>query len=74
MNVCHLFITFLSPDPIISQLKWVVVGIVVLMLCVCVIVVIGYILYHYLMGIGQETPYTLVIQTTCTHALALNSP
>ncbi|TNM95060.1 interleukin-20 receptor subunit alpha [Takifugu flavidus] len=46
-------------DPLVIQLQWVIMGIVVPFLCVCVIVVIGRILYQYLMGMGQKTPYTL---------------
>lgn len=81
MNARHVFISFLSLrlplDPVVSQLKWVVVGIVVPLLCVCLMVVIGYILYQYLMGIGQKTPYMLVISTTLklnTHSLAFKMP
>lgn len=65
MNARHVFISFFSPrlppDPVVSQLQWVVVGIVVPLLCLCIMVVIGYILHQYLMGIGQKTPYSLVI-------------
>lgn len=53
----------LPPDPVIGQLQRVVVGIVVPSVCMCMLVVIGYLLYHYLMGKGQKTPYILVMQT-----------
>ncbi|XP_051792987.1 LOW QUALITY PROTEIN: interleukin-20 receptor subunit alpha [Acanthochromis polyacanthus] len=46
-------------DPVIEQMQWVVVGIVVPSLCVCVIVVAAYFLYHYLTGKGQKSPYIL---------------
>lgn len=51
----------LPPDPVVSQLHSVVVGIAVPLLCVSIMVVIGHILYQYLMGVGQKTPYILVI-------------
>ncbi|XP_044024284.1 interleukin-20 receptor subunit alpha isoform X2 [Siniperca chuatsi] len=47
------------PDPVIGQLKTVVVGIVVSSVCVCMLVVVGYLLYHYLTGKGQKSPYIL---------------
>ncbi|XP_034554986.1 interleukin-20 receptor subunit alpha [Notolabrus celidotus] len=47
------------PDPVMAQLKWMVVGIVVPTVCMCILVVIGCILYQYLTGKGQKSPYTL---------------
>ncbi|XP_023140763.1 interleukin-20 receptor subunit alpha [Amphiprion ocellaris] len=46
-------------DPVVVQMQWVVVGIVVPSLCVCVMVVAAYFLYHYLTGKGQKNPYIL---------------
>ncbi|XP_074541756.1 interleukin-20 receptor subunit alpha [Halichoeres trimaculatus] len=47
------------PDPLVAQLQWVVVGIVVPFACMCALVVIGCLLYQYLTGKGQKSPYTL---------------
>ncbi|KAF1376480.1 hypothetical protein PFLUV_G00211940 [Perca fluviatilis] len=46
-------------DPVIGQLKRVVVGIVVPSVCMCMLVVVGYHLYRYLSGKGQKSPYIL---------------
>lgn len=46
-------------DPLIGQLRWVIVGIVVPAVCICVLVVVGYLLYRYLSGKGQKSPYIL---------------
>ncbi|CAG5928178.1 unnamed protein product [Menidia menidia] len=46
-------------DPVIEQLQVVIVGIVVPSLFICVIVVVGYLLYHYVAGRGQKSPYIL---------------
>lgn len=48
------------PDPVMGQLKRVVVGIVVPSLCLCMCLVVGYVLYRYLSGSGQKSPLTLV--------------
>ncbi|XP_041660745.1 interleukin-20 receptor subunit alpha [Cheilinus undulatus] len=53
----HCIIT--PPDPWIAQLRWVVVGIVVPSACMCLLGVAGYLLYQYLTGKGQKSPYTL---------------
>uniref|UniRef100_UPI0037E7F72F interleukin-20 receptor subunit alpha n=1 Tax=Semicossyphus pulcher TaxID=241346 RepID=UPI0037E7F72F len=47
------------PDPWIAQLQQVVVGIVVPCACMCMLVVVGYLLYQYLSGKGQKSPYIL---------------
>ncbi|XP_070843686.1 interleukin-20 receptor subunit alpha [Chaetodon trifascialis] len=47
------------PDPVIGQLQRVVVGIVVTSGCMCMLLVVGYLLYHYVTGTGQKTPYIL---------------
>ncbi|CAJ1077322.1 interleukin-20 receptor subunit alpha [Xyrichtys novacula] len=47
------------PDPWIAQLQWVFVGIIVPSACICILVVICYVLYQYLTGKGQKSPYTL---------------
>ncbi|XP_028296136.1 interleukin-20 receptor subunit alpha isoform X2 [Gouania willdenowi] len=47
------------PDPVVEHLKKVIVGIAVPALFLCVIVVVCYILYQYLTGNGQKSPYTL---------------
>ncbi|XP_076612549.1 interleukin-20 receptor subunit alpha [Chaetodon auriga] len=47
------------PDPVIGQLQRVIVGIVVTSVCMCMVLVVGYLLYHYLTGTGQKTPYIL---------------
>ncbi|XP_054475039.1 interleukin-20 receptor subunit alpha [Anoplopoma fimbria] len=46
-------------DPVIAQLKWVIVGIVVPSVCVCMVGVVGYLLHRYLSGKGQKSPYIL---------------
>ncbi|XP_072218285.1 interleukin-20 receptor subunit alpha [Leuresthes tenuis] len=46
-------------DPMIVQLKMIVVGIVVPSLFICITVVAGYLLYPYLTGRGRKTPYIL---------------
>ncbi|KAM4522154.1 interleukin-20 receptor subunit alpha [Odontesthes bonariensis] len=46
-------------DPVIVQLQMIVVGIVVPSLFICIIGVAGYLLYPYLTGRGQKTPYML---------------
>lgn len=46
-------------DPLIEQMQWVIVGIVVPSLCICIIVVAAYFLHHYLTGKGQKSPYIL---------------
>ncbi|XP_051908718.1 interleukin-20 receptor subunit alpha isoform X2 [Hippocampus zosterae] len=46
-------------DPVIGQVQMAVVGIVCPSLCICIVLVVGYILYHYLMGNGQKRPHTL---------------
>lgn len=43
-------------DPVIEQLQGVVVGIVVPSLCICIIVLISYLLYNYLNGDGHKRP------------------
>ncbi|XP_061668909.1 interleukin-20 receptor subunit alpha [Syngnathoides biaculeatus] len=48
-----------AKDPVSGQVWMVVVGIAVPSLCICVLLVISYILYHYLMGNGQKRPNTL---------------
>ncbi|XP_061609019.1 interleukin-20 receptor subunit alpha [Phyllopteryx taeniolatus] len=48
-----------SKDPVTGQVRMVVVGIVVPSLCICILLVVGYVLYHYLMGNGQKRPNTL---------------
>ncbi|TMS12203.1 Interleukin-20 receptor subunit alpha [Larimichthys crocea] len=47
------------PDPVVDELKRVVVGVVVPTVCMCMLAVVGYLLYHYLMGKGQKSPYIL---------------
>ncbi|KAM6992396.1 interleukin-20 receptor subunit alpha [Tautogolabrus adspersus] len=47
------------PDPLIAKLQMVVVGIVVPTACICLLVVVGYLLYQYLTGKGQKSPYIL---------------
>ncbi|KAG8011211.1 Interleukin-20 receptor subunit alpha, partial [Nibea albiflora] len=47
------------PDPVVDQLKRVVVGVVVPSVCMCMLTVAGYLLYHYLMGKGKKSPYIL---------------
>nr|XP_046228374.1 interleukin-20 receptor subunit alpha [Scatophagus argus] len=47
------------PDPVIGQLQMVVVGTVVPFVCICMLLMVGYILYHYLMGKGAKNPYML---------------
>lgn len=46
-------------DPVTGQLKSVVVSIVVPTVCMCMLVVVGYLLYQYLTGKGQKSPYIL---------------
>ncbi|XP_008296014.1 uncharacterized protein LOC103369148 [Stegastes partitus] len=46
-------------DPVIEQMQWVVVGVVVPSLCVCLIAVAAYLLHHYLTGKDQKSPYIL---------------
>uniref|UniRef100_A0A3B5AA28 Uncharacterized LOC103369148 n=1 Tax=Stegastes partitus TaxID=144197 RepID=A0A3B5AA28_9TELE len=47
-------------DPVIEQMQWVVVGVVVPSLCVCLIAVAAYLLHHYLTGKDQKSPYILL--------------
>lgn len=47
-------------DPVIDQLQRVVVGIVVPTLFLCIIVLAGYLLYNYLSGKDQKSPFILV--------------
>ncbi|XP_037541044.1 interleukin-20 receptor subunit alpha [Nematolebias whitei] len=56
-SVWHCITT--PKDPVIEQLQSSLVGIVVPGLCICMFVVIGYILYHYLTGNDQKIPRTL---------------
>lgn len=58
----HLCLYF-PPDPLIGQLQIVVVGIVIPSVCMCMLAVVGYFLYRYLMGKGQKSPYILVKHT-----------
>ncbi|XP_032398589.1 interleukin-20 receptor subunit alpha [Etheostoma spectabile] len=46
-------------DPVIGQLQRVVVGIVVPSVCMCMLVLVSYLLYRYLSGKGQKSPYIL---------------
>nr|XP_061806430.1 interleukin-20 receptor subunit alpha-like [Nerophis lumbriciformis] len=46
-------------DPVTSQVQSVVVGIVVPSLFICIFLVVGYVLYHYLRGNGQKKPDAL---------------
>ncbi|XP_077409474.1 interleukin-20 receptor subunit alpha [Vanacampus margaritifer] len=46
-------------DPIPVQVQMAIFGIVVPSLCMCIFLVVGYILYHYLMGNGRKNPITL---------------
>lgn len=57
-------ISFTLSDPMVEQLKKVVVGIVVPSFCICMFVVIGYVLHHYLTGNGQKSPVNLVRQVS----------
>ncbi|XP_041830941.1 interleukin-20 receptor subunit alpha [Melanotaenia boesemani] len=59
-------------DPMIEQLQKMVVGIVVLSSCICIIMLVGYLLYNYLTGRGQKTPYML--NPPCFHQLPLMLP
>uniref|UniRef100_A0A673BZM0 Interleukin 20 receptor, alpha n=1 Tax=Sphaeramia orbicularis TaxID=375764 RepID=A0A673BZM0_9TELE len=54
-------------DPVITQLKRIVVGIVVPSVCICFLVVGGYVLYHYLTGKDQKNPYFLLPLDTKEH-------
>ncbi|XP_047430200.1 interleukin-20 receptor subunit alpha [Mugil cephalus] len=56
-SVWHCITT--PQDPVIEQLKKAVVGIVVPSFCICMMIVVGYILYHYLTGNGQKSPVIL---------------
>ncbi|XP_051264542.1 interleukin-20 receptor subunit alpha [Dicentrarchus labrax] len=47
------------PDPVIGQLRRVVVGIVVPLVCMCMLLVVGYVLYYYLTGKEEKSPYIL---------------
>uniref|UniRef100_A0A3B5LQK1 Fibronectin type-III domain-containing protein n=1 Tax=Xiphophorus couchianus TaxID=32473 RepID=A0A3B5LQK1_9TELE len=53
-SVWHCITT--PQDPIIMQLQRVVVGIVVPSLCICIIVLVSYLLYNYLSGKEQTSP------------------
>uniref|UniRef100_A0A146Y5N4 Interleukin 20 receptor, alpha n=1 Tax=Fundulus heteroclitus TaxID=8078 RepID=A0A146Y5N4_FUNHE len=53
----HCIVT--PQDPVIEQLQQVVVGIVVPALCICIIVVVSYLLYNYLAGKEQRMPFRL---------------
>lgn len=58
---CDMFLVpLLPPDPVIVQLRMMIVGIVVPVVVICILVVVCYLLHHYLMGKGHETPYMLV--------------
>ncbi|KAM4712630.1 interleukin-20 receptor subunit alpha [Anableps anableps] len=46
-------------DPVIVQMQQVVMGIVVPSLCICIIVLVSYLLYNYLSGKGQKSPFIL---------------
>ncbi|XP_017264497.1 interleukin-20 receptor subunit alpha [Kryptolebias marmoratus] len=48
-------------DPVIEQLQSSLVGIVVPALCICVLMVVGYVLYHYLTASDQKSPPILKI-------------
>ncbi|KAK5853110.1 hypothetical protein PBY51_006929 [Eleginops maclovinus] len=50
-------------DPVIGQLQQVVVGIVVPSVCMCMLVVVGYLLHRYLSGKGQKSPFILNLPT-----------
>ncbi|KAF3849725.1 hypothetical protein F7725_019444 [Dissostichus mawsoni] len=50
-------------DPMIGHLQRVVVGIVVPFVCMGMLVVVGYLLYNYLSGKGQKSPYILNLPT-----------
>ncbi|XP_077367501.1 interleukin-20 receptor subunit alpha [Festucalex cinctus] len=50
-------------DPVLVQVKMAVLGIVVPSLCICILLVVGYILYHYLKGNGRKRPITLDVGT-----------
>ncbi|XP_043962281.1 interleukin-20 receptor subunit alpha [Gambusia affinis] len=56
-SVWHCITT--PQDPVIMQLQRVVVGIVVPSLCICIIVLVSYLLYNYLSGKGQTSPHIL---------------
>ncbi|KAF7667778.1 hypothetical protein LDENG_00048560 [Lucifuga dentata] len=46
-------------DPLIGQLQRIVIGIVIPAACICVLMVVGYLLYHYLRGTGTKSPHIL---------------
>lgn len=46
-------------DPVIAQLKRIIVGIVVPSVCICFLVVAGYVLHYYLTGKDQKSPLIL---------------
>nr|XP_057913040.1 interleukin-20 receptor subunit alpha [Doryrhamphus excisus] len=46
-------------DPVKEQLQKVVVGIVVPSMCICILMVVGYLLYHYLTGKEHKRPSVL---------------
>ncbi|XP_067428932.1 interleukin-20 receptor subunit alpha [Thunnus thynnus] len=62
----------MSRDPVIGQLQRVVVGIVVSSACMCMLLVVGYLLYHYLTGKGQKSPY--ILDTPSFHSAPLTFP
>lgn len=53
-------VPLLPPDPVIVQLQMIIVGIAVPVVVICILVVVCYLLHHYLMGKGHKIPYTLV--------------
>ncbi|XP_007561075.1 interleukin-20 receptor subunit alpha [Poecilia formosa] len=56
-SVWHCITT--PQDPVIVQLQQVVVGIVVPSLCICIIMLLSYLLYNYLSGKGRASPPVL---------------
>ncbi|XP_029281719.1 interleukin-20 receptor subunit alpha [Cottoperca gobio] len=59
-------------DPVIGQLQRVVVAIIVPSVCICMMVVVGYLLYRYLSGKGQKSPY--ILNPPAFHQTSLTFP
>ncbi|XP_077594852.1 interleukin-20 receptor subunit alpha [Stigmatopora nigra] len=58
-------------DPITGQVQAIVLGFLVPLVSVCVFLVVGYILYHYLTGDGWKTPKSLNVTVLQIQPLAV---
>lgn len=59
----HMLSDSVHSDPLVVQLQLIILSTIIPVVFMCVLVLIIYLLYHYLNGSGQETPSFLVMSS-----------